>query len=67
MATYHLLKEENEGILRKLEGELKGAISDITGCPRYDELADLPWLTAVVKEALRMSHGLVGRLPLVVP
>ncbi|KAK4209701.1 cytochrome P450 [Rhypophila decipiens] len=68
VATYHLLKPENEDILRKLEEELKGALpTNSLICPRYDELSDLPWLTAVVKEALRMSYGLVGRLPRVVP
>ncbi|KAM7210181.1 cytochrome P450 [Rhypophila decipiens] len=68
VATYHLLKPDNEDILRKLEEELKGALpTDSLICPRYDELSDLPWLTAVVKEALRMSYGLVGRLPRVVP
>jgi len=65
VATYHLLK--NEFFLRRLEEELKGVIPGVEKCPGYDELADLPWLTAVVKESLRMSHGLVGRLPRVVP
>ncbi|KAH7062170.1 cytochrome P450 monooxygenase-like protein [Macrophomina phaseolina] len=56
---YERLKQELEGAWPVLEGQEAG--------PSAKELAELPYLDAVIKEALRMSSGVVAGLLRVVP
>ncbi|ETI24063.1 hypothetical protein G647_03432 [Cladophialophora carrionii CBS 160.54] len=66
-ATWHLIN--NKGCLQKLRQELTEAIQE----PESEQLVStnvletLPYLRAVVKEALRMSMGVPGRMARVVP
>ncbi|KAJ9149242.1 Trichodiene oxygenase [Pleurostoma richardsiae] len=53
-------------VYAKLHAELKEAFPDPDNMP-YLELEKLPYLTAVIKEGLRLSYGIVHHLPRVVP
>ena len=59
VATFHVLS--NPSILRKLKQELKTARTDNGLDPQ--ELEKLPYLTAVIKEGLRLSYGATIRSP----
>jgi cytochrome P450 len=58
--TYHLLRQPNE--LRKLKEELANAIPHTGTLPATAKLEQLPYLTAVIKEGLRISNGISTRL-----
>lgn len=65
ITTYHILA--NTPVLSKLLEELEEAIPDIaTPCP-LQILEQLPYLSAVVLEGLRVSYGSVHRLQRVHP
>ncbi|KAI9054764.1 hypothetical protein LZ554_001913 [Drepanopeziza brunnea f. sp. 'monogermtubi'] len=57
-ATYYLL--ENRGFLKKLKSELTVASPD---AKNWSELKQLPYLSAVIAESLRLSYGVTTRLP----
>jgi cytochrome P450 len=59
--TYHLLA--NPKILRKLKLELQAAIPDPEVSTLQVALERLPYLTAVIKEGVRLSYGSSSRLP----
>ncbi|KAL0570421.1 hypothetical protein V5O48_011535 [Marasmius crinis-equi] len=61
IGTFHLLK--NKMVLAKLRRELDGLTQEQM---TYETLEKLPYLTAVIKESLRMSHGVASPLPRVV-
>ena len=61
MATFHLLA--NPSILQKLKAELEAAIPDPTVATPLPILEALPYLTAVIKEGLRLSFGNTSRIP----
>ncbi|KAH8651124.1 cytochrome P450 [Xylariales sp. PMI_506] len=50
-------------ILLRLQGELDHAIPNASNIPPWSELQQLPYLTAVVREGLRLSYGVTTRLP----
>ncbi|RDX54810.1 cytochrome P450 [Lentinus brumalis] len=50
----------------KLTAELTSAWPEVQTTMHYETLEKLPYLTAVVKESLRIGHGLVHPLPRVV-
>ncbi|KAH8094802.1 cytochrome P450 [Cristinia sonorae] len=58
---------EDIRVYKALKQELKEAWPDLSNVPRYETLEKLPYLTAVVKESLRLSHGVTSPLPRVVP
>ncbi|KAL8882352.1 MAG: hypothetical protein Q9198_000640 [Flavoplaca austrocitrina] len=63
--TYHLIT--NPPILAKLRRELQSAQPDpLTPLP-FQELEQLPWLTAVLKESMRLWGVMASRSPLVSP
>ena len=65
ITTYHILA--NPPILSKLLEELEKAIPNIaTPCP-LQTLEQLPYLSAVISEGLRVSYGTVHRLQRVHP
>jgi cytochrome P450 len=64
-ATYHAVS--NPSIYNKLTAELKQAFPDPNSKLDYVTLEKLPYLTGVIKEGLRLSFGVPGRLPRVVP
>ncbi|OJJ42248.1 hypothetical protein ASPZODRAFT_77343 [Penicilliopsis zonata CBS 506.65] len=63
--TFHILN--NDAIKSHLLQELYENIPDINALPDSLALEKLPYLTAVIKESLRFTHGPPGRLPRVVP
>ncbi|KAL9601579.1 MAG: hypothetical protein Q9219_002413 [cf. Caloplaca sp. 3 TL-2023] len=65
VAFYHILS--NPSIHQRLSRELKTAIPDPTSIPSWAELSRLPYLSACVEEALRLSYGVVQRSPRVSP
>ncbi|KAL8732133.1 MAG: hypothetical protein Q9181_004048 [Wetmoreana brouardii] len=65
-ATYHLLTRKETALLR-LKEELATAFPDRDGDIELKTLEQLPWLTAVIKESLRITALVTSRLPLVAP
>ncbi|KAI0908973.1 cytochrome P450 [Ustulina deusta] len=61
VAVFHILN--NQSIKSRLNAELKNAMPDPTKILPWNELEDLPYLSAVITEALRLSFGSVQRLP----
>ncbi|KAF6758345.1 cytochrome P450 [Ephemerocybe angulata] len=57
MATFHILNTKR--IKDKLTTELKEAWPDAESHLPLEKLEKLPYLTAVIQEALRLSHGVV--------
>lgn len=64
MTTYYALS--NSVIHQTLVVELKTAFPNKKANLDYLTLEKLPYLTAVIKEGLRLSYGAVGRLPRVI-
>ncbi|KAI0048042.1 putative P450 monooxygenase [Auriscalpium vulgare] len=65
VAAFHLLHQPEQQ--RRLEEELRAAWPVLEEQPRFEALEKLPYLTAVVKETLRVSPGTPAGLPRVVP
>ncbi|KAK3343373.1 cytochrome P450 [Lasiosphaeria hispida] len=59
---FFYLKHEPE-TLKKLQAELDAAIPDPSLIPTWAELQTLPYLGAVIREAIRLSYGVTTRLP----
>ncbi|KAF9259804.1 cytochrome P450 [Marasmius fiardii PR-910] len=54
-------------VLRKLQHELDTAWQDKNDNYPLDQLERIPYLTAVIKESLRLAHGVVTPMPRIVP
>ena len=65
VAAFNVLN--NPAIYAKLVAELEAKFPSQTEHLPFVELEKLPYLTAVIKEGLRLSFGVVGRLPRTVP
>lgn len=65
IAAYHVMS--NPSIYKKLREELTQAFPNANQEIKYIELEKLPYLTGVIKEGLRLSFGVPGRLSRVVP
>ncbi|KAI9773785.1 MAG: hypothetical protein M1840_006010 [Geoglossum simile] len=65
MTTYYVLSSGE--IYDKLTTELEGSFPDPSLTLDFVTLEKLPYLTAVIKEGLRLSYGVIGRLPRVTP
>lgn len=59
--TFYLLTDRV--VLDRLTSELKRAVESPTQLPRWSTLEQLPYLSAVVHEGLRLSYGVTQRLP----
>ncbi|KAF8997881.1 cytochrome P450 [Cyathus striatus] len=64
VAAYHVLT--NEHVHKTLTQELREAWPDKDLWLGLESLEKLPYLTAVIKESLRMAHGVVTPLPRVI-
>ncbi|KAF1985483.1 cytochrome P450 [Aulographum hederae CBS 113979] len=64
-AAYHILA--NKDIYAKARAELFEAFPDPEATLDFQTLEKLPYLTGIVKEGLRLSFGVIGRLPRVTP
>ena len=65
VSVVHLLLDP--AILRKLRTELKSAIPNAADRPPVQTLEQLPYLTACIQEALRLSYGVSTRLQRIAP
>ncbi|ETN39087.1 uncharacterized protein HMPREF1541_05309 [Cyphellophora europaea CBS 101466] len=64
--TWYLLQDPS--VMEQLRKELKSAIPDSTDVSlTWSSLESLEYLTAVIKESLRLSYGVPGKLPRMVP
>ena len=60
-ATYHILA--NSAILGRLRQELHAGIPCPEHIPSWQALSRFPYLSAIIKESLRLSLGASARLP----
>ncbi|KAF3801981.1 Cytochrome P450 monooxygenase sdnE [Colletotrichum gloeosporioides] len=60
LGSFYILHDAD--VYAKLESELKSAVPDATQIPPWATLETLPYLTAIVKETLRMGMGVIERL-----
>ncbi|KFY05415.1 hypothetical protein O988_00004 [Pseudogymnoascus sp. VKM F-3808] len=60
LSTFHLLRTPSA--LSKLKAELRAAIPDPSQPTPLVVLEQLPYLNAVIKESLRLTYGVAGRL-----
>ena len=63
--SFHLLIKPS--ILDRLTTELKTLVKNPKQLPSWSELEQLPYLTAVILESLRLSYGVVCRLARIAP
>jgi cytochrome P450 len=61
ITSYHLVR--NPDVLMKLGRELNTIMPNSTDIPTWSALEKLPYLTAVIKEGLRMAGGMLSRFP----
>jgi len=61
VGTFHVLK--NPEVHARLVEELQEAWPDVDSPVGYQGLEKLTYLTAVIKESLRLAHGIVSNLP----
>lgn len=61
VTTFHLL--DNSDILARLKNELIEALPDPQATPAWSDLEKLPYLSAIIREGLRLAHGPSNRLP----
>ncbi|KAI8283967.1 Sphingolipid C9-methyltransferase 2 [Colletotrichum sp. SAR11_57] len=60
LGSFYILHDPE--VYAKLQSELTSAIPDATQIPPWATLETLPYLTAIVKETLRMGMGVIERL-----
>ncbi len=65
IATYHLLS--NPEYLERLRSELQNASSNSESAMNWTKLEKLPFLSAVILEALRLMYGIAARISMVAP
>ncbi|KAJ5653763.1 Benzoate 4-monooxygenase cytochrome P450 [Penicillium lividum] len=65
VSMFHVINDKNIG--NKLREELKTVLEKPTSKATWTELEHLPYLTGVVNEGLRLSHGLTARLARTAP
>ncbi|KAJ5134654.1 hypothetical protein N7448_000326 [Penicillium atrosanguineum] len=65
LGTYHLIRNEN--IMAKLREELRSVMPTPESKPTWNQLEQLPYLSAVVLEILRISTGIASRSPRIAP
>ncbi|KAI9727459.1 MAG: hypothetical protein M1828_006401 [Chrysothrix sp. TS-e1954] len=63
--AYNILKDP--AVHAKLRKELVDLIPDARTIAKWQTLEKAPYLSAVIKEGLRLSYGVVSRMPRVVP
>lgn len=65
IVSFHLL--DNPDILAKMQAELKTIMPSKDTKPQWQQLEQLPYLSAIVNEGLRMSYGTTHRLQRISP
>lgn len=59
VATFYIL--QTPGLLARLTAELRTVVTEPRNLPSWSTLEQLPLLSGVVNEALRLSYGIAGR------
>lgn len=62
MAAFQLYRTQHSRILHRLREEVDGAWSTNDDLPTWRDLERLPYLTAVIKESLRLSVGVMSHI-----
>ena len=65
LTSFYLV--DNPTILEKLQKELGNLMSETGPSPKWQQLEQLPYLTAVITEGLRIGYGVAGRLQRLFP
>ncbi|KAI1819103.1 cytochrome P450 [Xylaria intraflava] len=65
-ATFFIIAHQDRVLPRLLE-ELKSVMPERSSRPSIHELESLPWLSAIVKESLRITALITSRIPVVSP
>ncbi|KAF7195669.1 Cytochrome P450 monooxygenase [Pseudocercospora fuligena] len=65
IGIYHIL--QSPAILKRLKDELRTIWPDRNDIPPLEQLEKLPYLTAIIKESLRLSPSVPAPLPRIVP
>lgn len=65
VGIFHVLS--NNGSKERLVGELQQGWPDLSKTPTFEDLEQLPYLTAVITESLRVSPGIVSPLLRITP
>ena len=63
LATILYYLTTNTSCLEKLKAELDSAMPDPSNLSSWSQLEQLPYLSAVIQEGLRISYGITTRLP----
>ncbi|KAI3329026.1 putative P450 monooxygenase [Xylariaceae sp. AK1471] len=58
---FHIINQPD--VSTRVRDELRPVMDRTSGRPRVNDLENLPFLTACVKEGLRLGHGVTQRLP----
>ncbi|KAJ7656544.1 cytochrome P450 [Mycena rosella] len=61
VGTFHILR--NPMVHARLVEEVRQVWPDVDSPAGYSQLEKLPYLTAIIKESLRLAHGIVSNLP----
>src|SRR4051812_12025378 len=67
VALYHLHLLQNKDKLARLKAELKSAMPEANQLAPWAKLETLPYLSAAIKEALRLAYGTSSRFIRVAP
>ena len=65
IVTYHLC--QSPSMLQKLRAELSAVQSHHNTIPDLEQLQKMNYLTALIKEGLRLSYGVASRIPRIAP
>ncbi|CEL06536.1 hypothetical protein ASPCAL09709 [Aspergillus calidoustus] len=65
LAAYYIYQDQN--VLRRLREEVQTVLPTPTSTCALSELEQLPYLSAVVSESLRVANPVIGRTPRVAP
>lgn len=63
VTTYHLLCEPGQRMISRLREEISTIMPAAETTPTYSQLEQLPYLSAVITEGIRMGWGVTTRLP----
>jgi cytochrome P450 len=63
ITTYHLMSEPGQAMIARLRAELQTIMLTAESTPTYPQLEQLPYLSAVIAEGIRMGWGVTTRLP----
>ena len=73
VTTGHILAQltfyivDNPKILARLQEELGTVMSEANPSPKWQQLEQLPYLTAIITEGMRIGYGVSGRLQRIFP